>query len=56
MLVQTYVFFYKAHIITGQVQPDGKSVFDFAWLAKEEIESRVDKSYWNGVKDMLSDF
>ncbi|KAL6309148.1 39S mitochondrial ribosomal protein L46-domain-containing protein [Sparassis latifolia] len=53
---QTYVFFYKAHILAGQVQPDGKKILDFAWLTKEEIEPRVDAQYWSGVKDMLSDF
>ncbi|EKM55741.1 uncharacterized protein PHACADRAFT_161771 [Phanerochaete carnosa HHB-10118-sp] len=53
---QPYLFFYKAHILAGQARPDGKSVLDFAWLSKEEITPRVDKSYWNGVKDMLSDF
>ncbi|KAH9951505.1 60S ribosomal protein L17 [Amylocystis lapponica] len=52
---QTYVFFYKAHVLAGQVRPDG-NILDFAWLTKEEIEPRVDKGYWTGVKDMLSDF
>lgn len=28
----------------------------FAWLAKEEIQSRVDDQYWESVKDMLSDY
>lgn len=53
---QTYYFFYKAHILSGQVHPDGKNVTDFAWLTKQEIESRVEKAYWLGVKDMLADF
>ncbi|KAI0316790.1 50S ribosomal subunit L30 [Amylostereum chailletii] len=53
---KTCVFFYKAHIMAGQVQPDGKSTTDFAWLTKQEIEERVDAAYWTGVKDMLSDF
>ncbi|KAI0057128.1 50S ribosomal subunit L30 [Artomyces pyxidatus] len=53
---KTSVFFFKAHIMAGQVHADGKSVLDFAWLTKEEIEPRVDKKYWNGIKDMLSDF
>ena len=43
ILVQPYLFFYKAHILAGQVRPDGKSVLDFAWLSKEEIAPRVDK-------------
>ena len=40
----------------GQVRPDGKKVLDFAWLTKEEIQNQVDEYYWNGVKDILSDF
>ncbi|PCH38706.1 60S ribosomal protein L17 [Wolfiporia cocos MD-104 SS10] len=55
-LTSTYVFFYKAHILAGQVKPDGNTVLDFAWLTKEEIEPRVDQEYWFGVRDMLSDF
>ncbi len=50
------MFLYKAHILQGQVRPDGKKVLDFAWLAKEEIKTKVDENYWNGVKDILSDF
>ena len=55
-LAQLYTFFLKAHILAGQVRPNGQNVTDFAWLTKEEIESRVEKDYWTGVKDMLSDF
>ena len=50
------VFFYKAHIFAGQARPVEERVTDFAWLTKEEIESYVDKEYWEGTKDMLSDF
>ena len=53
---EPYVFVYKAHILAGQAQPNGKTVKDFAWLTKQEIESRVEKPYWLGVKDMLADF
>jgi len=52
---KTCVFFFKAHIMAGQVKP-GKSVTDFAWLTKKEIAKRVDERYWDGIKDMLSDF
>ncbi|KAH9004972.1 50S ribosomal subunit L30 [Lactarius hatsudake] len=52
---KTCVFFFKGHIMAGQVKPS-KSVADFAWLTKKEIEKRVDEQYWGGVKDMLSDF
>ncbi|KAI0670644.1 39S mitochondrial ribosomal protein L46-domain-containing protein [Trametes maxima] len=53
---EAYTFFLKAHILAGQVRPDGKNVTDFAWLTKEEIEPRVEKDYWASVKDILSDF
>ncbi|KAI0273845.1 50S ribosomal subunit L30 [Gloeopeniophorella convolvens] len=52
---KTCVFFFKAHIMAGQVKPSN-SVTDFAWLTKNEIESRVHPQYWDGVKDMLSEF
>ncbi|KAH9180377.1 50S ribosomal subunit L30 [Lactarius sanguifluus] len=54
-LSKTCVFFFKGHIMSGQVKPS-ESVADFAWLTKKEIEKRVDEQYWGGVKDMLSDF
>ncbi|CAL1710852.1 unnamed protein product [Somion occarium] len=53
---QLYVFFYKARILSGQVHPDGNNVTDFAWLTKQEIEPRVERPYWLGIKDMLADF
>jgi large subunit ribosomal protein L46 len=52
---KTCVFFFKAHIMAGQVRP-GESVTDFAWLTKREISERVNHQYWDGIKDMLSDF
>ncbi|KAF7974073.1 hypothetical protein HWV62_23975 [Athelia sp. TMB] len=55
---QTSTFFYKAHILAGQVNtdPSVSQTREFAWLTKQELEGRLDKDYWNGVKDMLSDF
>ena len=53
-LEQKITFFFKAHIMAGQVRP-GKSVKDFVWVTKQEIKTRVKKDYWEGVKDMLSD-
>ncbi|KAI0048225.1 50S ribosomal subunit L30 [Auriscalpium vulgare] len=53
---KTCVFFFKAHILAGQVQPLNEAVLDFAWLTKEEIQTRVGEQYWDGVKDMLSGF
>ncbi|EPQ58240.1 hypothetical protein GLOTRDRAFT_72445 [Gloeophyllum trabeum ATCC 11539] len=50
-----HIFFYKAHILAGQVRPDGTNVLDYAWLTKEEMEDRLDKEYWLGLKDILSD-
>ncbi|KAJ7632259.1 39S mitochondrial ribosomal protein L46-domain-containing protein [Roridomyces roridus] len=47
-------FFFKAHIMAGQVRP-ADSMKDFMWLTKQEIQTRVTKEYWEGVKDMLSD-
>lgn len=52
---QSLVFFYKMHILAGQVEPNGPSAADFAWLTKEEIKGYVEREYWHGVKDMLSD-
>ena len=54
--VQRYVFFFKAHIMAGQVHPAKANIKTFAWLTKQEIEPRVDKHYWEGIRDMLSDF
>lgn len=50
------MFFFKAHIFAGQATPNESSVSDFAWLTKEEIQSRVADAYWLGTRDMLSDF
>ncbi|EDR11349.1 mitochondrial 54S ribosomal protein YmL17/YmL30 [Laccaria bicolor S238N-H82] len=50
------VFFFKGQIMAGQAQTHGESVKDFAWLTKEEIEKHVEKDYWDGVKDILSDY
>lgn len=56
MFFKNVTFFFKAHIIAGQVGLTTASTQDFAWLTKQEIESRVDKGYWNSVKDLLSDY
>jgi hypothetical protein len=53
---QQVTFFFKAHIMAGQVHPEKKTVKDFAWLTKQEIETRVESDYWEGIKDTLSDF
>jgi len=50
------VFFFKGHILAGQARTEGKTVKDFAWLTKQEIEPLVEKHYWEAVKNILSDF
>ncbi|KDR81382.1 hypothetical protein GALMADRAFT_239249 [Galerina marginata CBS 339.88] len=50
------VFFFKAHILAGQVSPEGKNVQDFAWLTKQEIKTRVDDRYWTSIENILSDY
>jgi large subunit ribosomal protein L46 len=49
-------FFLKAHIMAGQCRPQDESVKDFAWLTKQEIQLRVDEGYWDGIRDILSDY
>ncbi|KAF5372926.1 hypothetical protein D9758_001741 [Tetrapyrgos nigripes] len=53
-LPEQVTFFFKAHILQGQCRPS-ENMKDFAWLTKQEIESYVDKHYWDGIKDVLSD-
>ncbi|KAG6820786.1 hypothetical protein H0H93_011551 [Arthromyces matolae] len=45
----------EAHILAGQAHPIPSDISDFAWLTKQEIEARVEKDYWESVKDILSD-
>ena len=52
---QTLVFFYKMHVLAGQVEPSRPPAVEFAWLTKEEIKGYVEREYWYGVKDILSD-
>lgn len=51
------VFFMKGRIMAGQ--PDlSKNEYgdvEFAWLAKEEVEGRVGRRYWDSVRNMLSE-
>ena len=42
--------------MAGQVKPENKNIKDFAWLTKEEVEMRLEKDYWDAVKDILSDY
>ena len=49
-------FFIKSRIMAGQVDLSANSqdLQDFKWLAKEEIEKFVRPSYFNSVRNMLS--
>ncbi|KAJ8661211.1 hypothetical protein O0I10_002960 [Lichtheimia ornata] len=47
-------FFMKARVYAGQVKPN-KDVSDYAWLTKEELESKLSPEYYNAVKDSLGD-
>ena len=50
----TDVFFMRAHILAGTLSTHKKSEeFDWAWLTREEILDRLDKSYCKAVKDVL---
>lgn len=42
--------------MAGQAMPSLTSVQDFAWLTKQEIQTRVSPEYWDGVKDILSEY
>jgi len=42
--------------MAGQVKPESENIKDFAWLTKEEIETRLEKNYWDAAKDILSDY
>ena len=53
-LAQLYTFFLKAHILAGQVRPNGQNVTDFAWLTKQELEECVCRSVKNiPIYDMV---
>jgi large subunit ribosomal protein L46 len=42
--------------MAGQAKPNVKSVQDFAWLTKQEIQTHVRPEYWDGIKDILSEY
>jgi len=42
--------------MAGQVHLAKENIKNFAWLTKEEIEPRVNRHYWENIRDMLSDF
>lgn len=49
-------FFMKGRIMAGQadLSANSQDLQDFKWLAKEEIAQLVHPSYFNSVRNMLS--
>lgn len=45
----------KARIMAGQadLKENKCGLEDFMWLAKDEIQGKVEKSVWNRVKNIL---
>jgi large subunit ribosomal protein L46 len=50
-------FFMKARIMAGQLnlKENKLGLQDFKWLAKDELQTTVDKDYWRQVKNMLAE-
>lgn len=48
-------FYMKARIMAGQADLKGNKfgLEDFLWLAKDEIQGKVEKNVWNRVKNIL---
>jgi large subunit ribosomal protein L46 len=50
------IFFMKARILAGQADlsiAQNKTIEDFKWVSKEELETLVAPEYWLRVKNML---
>lgn len=49
------IFYMKARIMAGQADLKGNKfgLEDFVWLAKDEIQGKVEKNVWNRVKNIL---
>lgn len=50
------IFFMKARILAGQADlsiAQNKTIEDFKWVSKEELETLVTPEYWLRVKNML---
>lgn len=41
--------FFRADWLSGQCQPDGKEIVDFAWLTKEELAKDIHPEYKQAV-------
>jgi large subunit ribosomal protein L46 len=50
-------FFLKARIMAGQVnlKENKLGLQDFTWLAKEELQEKVEEPYWKSIKNMLAE-
>lgn len=48
-------FYMKARIMAGQADLKGNNfgLEDFMWLAKDEIQGKLERSVWNMVKNIL---
>ncbi|KAH8724242.1 hypothetical protein GQ44DRAFT_708859 [Phaeosphaeriaceae sp. PMI808] len=53
----TKTFFLKARVMAGQLNLKENKLgsTDFEWLAKDELQEKVEESYWRGVKNMLAE-
>lgn len=52
----SHEFLIKSHILAGKFDiQDKNTVADFAWLTKEEVQARVDSSYFDEVGFLLAD-
>ena len=51
------VFFMKSRIMAGQADISKNELGDleFQWLAKEEIQQKVEPHYWSQIKNMLAE-
>ena len=52
----SHEFLIKSHILAGKFDlQDNKTLADFAWLTKEEVQERVEANYYNEVGFLLAD-
>ncbi|KAI9293934.1 hypothetical protein K502DRAFT_305610 [Neoconidiobolus thromboides FSU 785] len=51
-VINQTTFFMKAHILAGKIEEKEKDI-EYAWLSKQEIEVKMDKEYFNKIKDLL---
>ena len=51
------VFFMKGRIMAGQADltKNDYGDKDFQWLAREEVQEKVSKGYWDAIRGMLTD-